>query len=310
MSLISYAQNFEDVMLWRALKHIESGFYLDIGAQDPFVDSVSLAFYEHGWRGCHVEPTSQYSTKLRGTRPDELVLQVAVGESEKKLLTFYEFEDTGLSTVDLDIALAHQERGFKYKETTVPIIPLSNLFEQIGDRDIHWMKVDVEGAEASVLKSWGTTINRPWILVIESTKPLTQIENFSEWEFFVLDRGYEFVYFDGLNRFYVSDKHPELKQSFVIPPNVFDGFLLSGLASQPFYKLVESRAIEAKNESQRSKALIEQMNLKVLQLDERAQESEGRAAALASELQSVYRSSSWVVTKPLRAIIKILSGIF
>ena len=26
---ISYAQNFEDVMLWRALKHVEKGFYID-----------------------------------------------------------------------------------------------------------------------------------------------------------------------------------------------------------------------------------------------------------------------------------------
>ena len=55
MTFISYAQNFEDVMLWRALKHINNGFYIDIGANDPVVDSVSLAFYENGWRGVHVE---------------------------------------------------------------------------------------------------------------------------------------------------------------------------------------------------------------------------------------------------------------
>jgi len=61
MGITSYAQNFEDVMLWRALKHVEKGFYVDIGAQDPLVDSVSLAFYEHGWRGVNVEPTQQYS---------------------------------------------------------------------------------------------------------------------------------------------------------------------------------------------------------------------------------------------------------
>ena len=42
MTFISYAQNFEDVMLWRALKHVEKGFYVDVGAQDPVVDSVSL----------------------------------------------------------------------------------------------------------------------------------------------------------------------------------------------------------------------------------------------------------------------------
>jgi len=32
MTFISYAQNFEDVMLYRTLKHIEKGFYIDVGA--------------------------------------------------------------------------------------------------------------------------------------------------------------------------------------------------------------------------------------------------------------------------------------
>ena len=40
----SYAQNFEDLMLYRALGHLERGFYIDIGAQHPKIDSVSKAF--------------------------------------------------------------------------------------------------------------------------------------------------------------------------------------------------------------------------------------------------------------------------
>ena len=51
MTLTSYAQNFEDVILWRALKHVEHGFYIDIGAQDPVIDSVSLAFYQQSATG-------------------------------------------------------------------------------------------------------------------------------------------------------------------------------------------------------------------------------------------------------------------
>ena len=41
MNFISYSQNLEDVMLWRALKHIENGFYIDVGAGSPTVDSVT-----------------------------------------------------------------------------------------------------------------------------------------------------------------------------------------------------------------------------------------------------------------------------
>lgn len=151
MTFISYAQNFEDVMLWRALKHVENGFYIDIGAQDPVIYSVSLAFYEHGWRGVHVEPTQQYSDKLRHARPDETIEQVAIG-NQSDALTFYEFADTGLSTADKDIAKKHQESDFISNETVVPVISLDTLLERVAERDIHWLKIDVEGLEKKCVR--------------------------------------------------------------------------------------------------------------------------------------------------------------
>ena len=33
--MVSHAQNFEDVMLARALRDVEDGFYVDVGAWDP-----------------------------------------------------------------------------------------------------------------------------------------------------------------------------------------------------------------------------------------------------------------------------------
>jgi len=59
MTFISYAQNYEDVMLWRALKHVERGFYIDVGACSPDQHSVTRAFYEKGWHGINVEPNPE-----------------------------------------------------------------------------------------------------------------------------------------------------------------------------------------------------------------------------------------------------------
>jgi FkbM family methyltransferase len=280
MSFVSYAQNFEDVMLWRALKHIERGFYVDIGAQDPLIDSVSLAFYERGWRGVHVEPTQQYSNKLRVARPDELILQLAIG-NQPGSLTFYEFEDTGLSTADPSIARRHQEAGFRCHETVVSVISLDALFVRIGVQIIHWLKLDVEGLEKSVLESWKSDTVLPWLLIIESTQPLTQDECHKEWEHLILAKGYEFVYFDGLNRFYVSANHVDLAGAFRSPPNIFDGFVLSGTASQSFYKLVERKAQEA---------------------EIKTQEAERKAQEAQTRLASVFASTSWRITKPLRLL--------
>ena len=242
---ISYAQNFEDVMLWRALGHVERGFYIDIGAQDPIVDSVSLGFYEHGWRGVHVEPTPAYAQALREARTDETVVQAAIGD-EGSLIPFYEIPNSGISTGDADIAQRHEGLGFMHKRIDVPCIKLSALLDKYPERDIHWMKIDVEGMELSVLRSWGQSPVRPWVVVIESTRPLSQELSHGAWERIVLDLGYHFAYFDGLNRFYVSDQHCELLEPFSSPPNVFDVFAMAGTGSHAFCALLNGALEQAK----------------------------------------------------------------
>ncbi|WP_267118809.1 FkbM family methyltransferase [Xanthomonas sacchari] len=229
----SYAQNFEDVMLTRALREVERGFYIDVGAQDPVQDSVSKAFYEKGWRGFHVEPNVQYSERIRANRPDETVLSVALGQAEG-LLKFYEFADTGLSTLDQDIAKRNIDLGFTCVERILPVITLDALLAQVQVIDIHWLKIDVEGAELAVIQGWTSCDRLPWIVVIESTLPLTQEQSFSEWEPLLLQKGYVFVYFDGLNRYYVSPEHTYLAKRFGAPPNVFDEFRFSRNATQVF----------------------------------------------------------------------------
>ncbi|WP_051495343.1 FkbM family methyltransferase [Paraburkholderia hospita] len=238
MSFTSYSQNFEDVMLWRALSHIEKGLYIDVGAQDPIVDSVSLAFHERGWRGVHVEPTPYYAELLRQKRAGDTVIEAAVGNG-RAVLRFFEVPGTGISTGDADIAARHRERGFDMREVYVPCIPLEAIYEVVAGEEIHWLKVDVEGLEAQVLGSWRASTARPWVVVVESTLPLTQTDTHEDWEPILLGYGYVAVYFDGLNRYYISDEHPELEEAFGTPPNVFDGFSLSGTASSTFHKQVE-----------------------------------------------------------------------
>ena len=226
---VSYAQNFEDAMLWRALRHLPSGFYVDVGAQDPVVDSVSKAFYDAGWRGAHVEPVAEYAELLRKARPDEQVFQVALGV-KAGTQKFFVVPSTGLSTSIRSIADRHRkERKYEVTEIRVPCLTLDQVFEATNHTEIQWLKIDVEGAEREVLSGWDGKRFRPWIVVVESTLPNSTIENFEQWEHLVLGADYQLVYQDGLNRFYVSaERAAELASSFKTPPNVFDEIASSG----------------------------------------------------------------------------------
>jgi len=332
----SYAQNFEDVILWRALKHVPNGFYVDIGAQDPVVDSVSLAFYEKGWRGVHVEPVARYAQMLREARPDELVIEAAVSQ-RKSSIQFTEILDTGLSTGDPRIAEIHAAKGFNVESKTVACIPLAEIFDNCGSKEIHWLKIDVEGMEQDVIRSWLPSKVRPWIVVVESTLPNSQEESFQEWESILVDLGYGFVYFDGLNRFYVSEGHTELKGAFGAGPNFFDNFELRGAASSPFCRQLNSEIsrlqaalVTSKDQLKQGRveigSLRDQLVRSANQLAEndeevrdlrkqfvenerlfarRHAEEAKRVAALESMLVTIRNSTSWRITKPLRLSVRV-----
>ena len=271
MTFVSYAQNFEDVILWRVLHEVEGGRYLDVGAQDPVIDSVSMAFYEAGWRGIHVEPTPAYAARLREARPEEIVIEAAVTDASGPI-PFFEIPETGISTGKKDIAAHHTNSGYKPRKTFAPTVRLDSLFEMI-DGDFHWMKIDVEGMEPDVLRSWGESAKRPWLLVIEATYPSTQEPTDHLWIDEVLRRGYTKAYFDGLSRYFVHEDHRELAALFEAPANVFDRFAVT---SHHF------SASEIRNDLESTERKLREEQARATQLQVEAGDAQ-RAREIASE---------------------------
>ena len=280
MGVISYAQNFEDVLLQRALRDVGIGSYLDIGAQDPVVDSVSFAFYQMGWRGIHVEPTPSYAARLRSERPDEIVIQAAVTDKVGPVRIF-EIAETGLSTGDADIAAMHSEMGHSPRPLFVPSIRLDQILEMF-DSDIQWLKIDVEGMEREVLASWGHSPIRPWVLVIEAMHPNSQSPTHHSWSREVRSRGYREVHFDGLSRFFVHETHAELGKYFASPPNVFDGFSIAAphFAAGEITRAFNDQLAAAGSEAARR---VEELNRTLNDARERAEASASDAAIAVAE---------------------------
>jgi hypothetical protein len=113
------------------------------------------------------------------------------------------------------------------------------------------------------------------VVVVEATRPNTPEPSHEPWEPILLDAGYELVYRDGLNRFYLAGGHDDLRAAFDAPPNYWDHFVTAA------QRVAERRSIAA---------------------SERARAAESRVAALESKLAAMRASLSWRLTRPLRAI--------
>jgi FkbM family methyltransferase len=198
-------------MLWRALKGIEKGWYVDVGANDPVEHSVTKAFYDRGWRGINIAPVRHWYDRLVVERPEDVNLNIAASEKLGPM-QMHEVVGTGLSTLDHEIAEAHRLKGqWQVREIMVECRSLDNILSAHPMSDIHFLKVGVEGAEREVFASIDLRRTRPWII-------LSEITGIQIWDSLVAGRGYVPVYFDGLNRFYLAEETAALRAAFEAPP--------------------------------------------------------------------------------------------
>ena len=225
MRLISYAQNAEDVLLWRALGHIRNGFYIDVGANDPVDHSVTKLFYDAGWRGINIEPLPSFHDAFMAQRPRDINLAIAAGDTEGSLTLYDVPAVNGWASPDPAVAAAHKADGHVVRDLIVPVRTLAAVCREHAKAEIHFLKIDVEGFETEVLRGMDFDAFRPWLLVIEATLPNSRETNHAAWEALVTTKGYTFAWFDGLNRYYVSAQHPELMAALTVQPNVFDDYI-------------------------------------------------------------------------------------
>lgn len=227
MTFVSFAQNREDVVLFRALKDVERGYYIDVGAHDPSVDSVTRAFYDRGWRGINLEPSPFWFSRLAAARPRDINLNLAASNTDGEL-EFDDIADTGLSTSNAVIGRHYREAGiYPVTRRLVAAASLKSICAAHAVAEVHFMKIDVEGTEHAVLEGMDFKAVRPWIVVVEAIDPISLAPTHGEWEHLLIDAGYEFVLFDGLNRFYFDSRRPELGARLAAPANVCDNFVVA-----------------------------------------------------------------------------------
>lgn len=186
---VSYGSHFEDVLLWRALKHVGCGLYLELAGTSPAPYSAIRALYEAGWRGINVQQDAELFAALQKERPYDTNLNLAVSHNGERSA-------------------------------------LSAIWEtHVRRRDVHILKIDGNLLVKGMLEGNDWERNRPWIVVIEAPASMEAIDSPAPWESLMLGANYRLAYRDGLNRFYLAAERSELQHALTLPPNMHDGFV-------------------------------------------------------------------------------------
>ncbi len=220
---VSYAQNAEDIRVWRAFRDFDQAAltYVDVGANEPRHLSITASLGDLGWQGLLVEADPVLAEGLRVRRPRDVVVQMAAATGPGEL-TFHRVPGTGLGTLDAGEAEEARRRGFEVEEILVRTDSIDTIMSNHGVDTVHFMSIDVEGAEIDVLKGLSLASIRPWVLCVEAVDPGTTRPSHGAWESLITERGYQLVAFDGVNRWYVADEHSELAEAVAVPFNAVD----------------------------------------------------------------------------------------
>ncbi len=231
---VSYAQNYEDVLLWRLFGRQKSGFYVDVGAAHPVKDSVTRFFYLNGWKGINIEPNPAYFPFLKRDRPRDINLCCAVSDNESESEFQFVSNDPNLSSlgkISDDLISKHH---LNVKPIKTRVTTLHQIFTEYKITKIDFLKIDAEGFEKQVLIGLRLQKHSPRVLLIESVAPKEQRIVRGQWLSLLTRCRYRLAYFDGINDYFVKTTDTDALQALRVPLNASDNFIRAEYLGKKF----------------------------------------------------------------------------
>lgn len=259
---VSYAPNREDVVLWRALGHVEAGRYVDIGVGSPSQASPTFALHERGWRGVCAASSTADADELIRTRPQDTVIVADAGPGAVRTL----LERAGATP---------------------------------GERPVHVLRVNVVEVAPQTLESLDLLELKPWVLVLAAATENAEVLN--EWLSRAGAAGYQLRLFDGVSRFFAAPEQVEvLGEALSYPACTRDDFVSAWdqEADARIHELERVNAEQARTMDELTRQLVRWRG-EVLEQWLDACTSSPQASA---EVEAMRATLSWRVTRPLRAI--------
>ena len=191
--------------------HMGIGVFVDVGANDGIHGSMSYQLEKEGWSGILIEPNPLLVNRLREVRTSP-VFQCAISSNEGDL-PFYIVEGPGnidgLSRFDYSKEFEDHVKscGGSVKKSIVNVRKISNVIEEAKNiSKIDLLKIDVEGHEFDVLKSFDFDKYHPSLIITE--------DNFKDSDksvrYFLESKGYVVIARDRINYWFAPQSKIKL----------------------------------------------------------------------------------------------------
>ena len=170
LSLESYSQEGEDMILRRLFENQATGFYVDVGAHHPQRFSNTYFFYKKGWRGINIDAMPNSMSLFNKIRARDINIEKPVSK-KKQVLTYYAFNEPALNGFSKELSEERNGKGNYFIKFTKDIetVTLEEMLDNNlpKNQQIDFLSIDVEGLDFMVLKSNNFDKYKPKVILIE-----------------------------------------------------------------------------------------------------------------------------------------------
>ena len=201
----------EEILVNRFFKGINNGFYIDVGALNPKVGSLTYLLYKKGWKGLNIDLTKENIKLFKFLRKRDISIQVAISDKKQDIQSYIFDQGSGLNTVEKTHANKWAKRiNKKYKIVQIKSDTLNNIIQKNNvPKTFEYLNIDVELHEINVLKGLDFGKFRPKLITVEiHCDSVEQIKNNAVYKFLISKR-YKLISFYHLTCFFI----PEEKKS-------------------------------------------------------------------------------------------------
>jgi FkbM family methyltransferase len=194
-----FGPEMEDELKEAFFAHSRSGYFVEVGANDPQDLSQTWHLEQRGWTGILVEPQPELAAELRRRRAAR-VFAVACSSPEHAG-TDMVLHLAGIhSSLDpaLNISTVSAHGSIK-----VPVRALDDILSEAGAPiPLDLLSIDVEGLEIDVLRGLALERWRPRLILVEDLAMNLRLHRY------LRRHGYKWVRRTGLNSWYVPAADP------------------------------------------------------------------------------------------------------
>jgi FkbM family methyltransferase len=163
---VKYSQTDEERYILQAVRNVDCGRFLDVGAFHPQNLSNTRALFELGWSGVMVEPSPGPLLSLLMEYGDEERIRLVSGAVgvQRELTRFHATSDA-LTTSNLGNYELWKGNGGFFGSFYVPVMTFPDIIRQFGEFD--FVSIDAEGTSVDLMHGLLATEMLPTCLCVE-----------------------------------------------------------------------------------------------------------------------------------------------